>query len=337
MQDSSTAARLFITGGTGFIGSQLAQYARARGLRVTVASPINNPNEKLRSDMLARAGITIVDATLDDSPRLREALADHDAVIHLAAAQHEAEAAESHFHKVNVEGTRNLLTLAREAKVRRFVHGSTIGVYGAAGESVLDEASPLAPDNPYGRTKAEAETVVRALSEGIEVAIVRISETYGPADMRLLKLFRAIQRGRFITLGNGKNERQLIFVDDLCRALLAASYQPGAAGQTMILAGEERITTNAMVEAISAALGKPGRGMHVPLWPFDIAAAVFETTFPPLGLKPPLHRRRLDFFRKSFRFSTARAAQLLDFKPEVSFAEGAERTAAWYRQAGLLG
>ena len=165
MEDSSTAARLFITGGTGFIGSQLAQFARARGLRVTVASPINNANEKFRSDMLARAGITIIDATLDDSPRLREALAGHDAVIHLAAAQHEAEAAESHFHKVNVEGTRNLLTLAREAKVRRFVHGSTIGVYGAAGESVLDESSPLAPDNPYGRTKAEAETVVRALSD----------------------------------------------------------------------------------------------------------------------------------------------------------------------------
>jgi nucleoside-diphosphate-sugar epimerase len=74
----------------------------------------------------------------------------------------------------------------------------------------------------------------------------------------------------------------------------------------------------------------------VPLWPFDVAAAVFETCLPPLGLKPPIHRRRLDFFRKSFRFSTDRASRVLNFRPEVPFADGARRTAAWYRSTGLL-
>jgi dihydroflavonol-4-reductase len=63
---------------------------------------------------------------------------------------------------------------------------------------------------------------------------------------------------------------------------------------------------------------------------------VMETVLPPLGVKPPLHRRRLDYFRKSFRFSTQRARQLLDFRPEVSFAEGVRRTAQWYRECGLL-
>lgn len=338
--DKPQTLRLFLTGGTGFIGSQLAQHAIAAGHSVTVASPINNDAEKFRCNLLERAGISIVEAALEDTPRIRDAMMGHDVVIHLAAAQHEAEAPESHFRKVNVEGTRNLLTLAAEEGVRRFVHGSTIGVYGNACSGlqggVLDELSPLSPDNPYGRTKAEAESVVREFSNRLEVAIVRISETYGPADMRLLKLFRAIKRGRFVTIGSGLNERQLIYVDDLCRALLAATHAPAAAGQTMILAGTECLTTDAMVASISQAVGKPPRSTHVPLWPFDIAAKVCEKVFPPLGMKPPLHTRRLDFFRKSFRLSTERAQHLLGFQPEVCFSDGARRTADWYQQAGLL-
>src|SRR5690349_9800053 len=176
--------RIFLTGGTGFIGSQLAQYAQRAGHDVTVVSHINNEHEKFRCDLLARGGIAIVEAGLDDTESLRRVLPGHDAIIHLAAAQHEAEAPESHFRKVNVDGTRNLLTLAIECGVRRFVHGSTIGVYGNARDGVLDETSPLAPDNPYGRTKAEAEAVVQEFRDRLETVIVRISETYGPADLR---------------------------------------------------------------------------------------------------------------------------------------------------------
>jgi nucleoside-diphosphate-sugar epimerase len=92
-----------------------------------------------------------------------------------------------------------------------------------------------------------------------------------------------------------------------------------------------------MVATISEAVGKPGRSRHMPLWPFNVAASVCEAVLPPLGITPPLHSRRLDFFRKSFRFSTERARQLLGFQPQVQFAEGAQRTASWYRDAGLLG
>jgi dihydroflavonol-4-reductase len=327
---------ILLTGGTGFIGSQLAQSALRQGHRVTVASPINNDTERFRSEMLARAGIEVADAGLHDRDRLRELLAGRDVVIHLAAAQHEAEAPESHFRKVNVDGTRSLLELACEQGVRRFVHGSTIGVYGEAATNELDEDSPLAPDNAYGRTKLEAERTVKEFSPIIETTIVRISETYGPGDMRLLKLFRAIAKGRYVTLGAGRNERQLIYVDDLCRGLIAAARSVTAVGQTMILAGSERLTTDDVVGEISSALGKQRSVRHVPLWPFNVAAIVMETVLPPLGVKPPLHRRRLDFFRKSFRFSTQRAQRLLDFRPEISFAEGVRRTAQWYRECGLL-
>jgi nucleoside-diphosphate-sugar epimerase len=72
------------------------------------------------------------------------------------------------------------------------------------------------------------------------------------------------------------------------------------------------------------------------MWPFMLAALVFEATFSPLGLKPPIHRRRLDFFRKSFFFSNARAEQVLDFRPQVSFREGARKSAEWYQANGLI-
>jgi dihydroflavonol-4-reductase len=328
--------RIFLTGGSGFIGSRLAPLAVESGHAVTVVTPINTPAEQARSDALRKAGINLVIAPLEDTAVLTRELQGQDVVIHLAAAQHEAEQPESYFHRVNVEGTRSLLDLATKAGVRRFVHGSTIGVYGSAASGRLDEQSPLAPDNPYGRTKLAAEQVVRQLESPMEWAIVRISETYGPADMRLLKLFRGVQKGRFPVIGDGRNLHQLIYVDDLCRGLLAACTAPGANKQTVVLAGAEEITTDEMVAAVGEAVGNGKRAPHVPLWPFVLAAVVFESTFSPLGLKPPLHRRRLDFFRKSFSFSTARAEHALGFRPQINFREGARRTAEWYRANGHL-
>lgn len=329
-------ARFLITGASGFIGCELAQLATRCGHQVTAVSAVNNEVEQARCKRLLTAGIDVVVAPLEDRATLEAALCEQDAVIHLAAAQHEAEASESHFYRVNVEGTRVLLQLAVKAGVPRFVHGSTIGVYGAASTKILDEASPLAPTNPYGRTKAEAEVVARAFNAEISVCIARISETYGPGDMRLLKLFRAVQRGRYLTIGDGRNLHQLLYVDDLARGLLAAAESANAAGATVILAGTETLTTDEMVAAIGAAVDRRRPPRHVPLWPFNAAALLFESTMPPLGMRPLLHQRRLDFFRRSFRFSTVAAERLLGFRAETTFAEGACRTAQWYRAHQLL-
>jgi dihydroflavonol-4-reductase len=333
---NETGMRIFLTGGSGFIGSRLAPLAIQSGHSVTVVTPINTPEEKVRCEALTRAGIRLVIAPLEDSTVIARELEGQDVVIHLAAAQHEAQAPESHFHRVNVEGTRNLLNLAAKAGVRRFVHGSTIGVYGSAASGSLDEESPLAPDNPYGRTKAAAEQVVRQFDSPMEWTIVRISETYGPGDMRLLKLFRGIRKGPYLTVGPGENIHQLIYVDDLSRGLLAACTAPAAQKETVVLAGTEKTTTNEMVTAVSQAVGNNKRVLHAPMWPFIAAAFVFESTFSPLGLKPPLHRRRLDFFRKSFSFSNAKAEAVLGFRPQVGFSEGARRTAQWYQENGYL-
>jgi nucleoside-diphosphate-sugar epimerase len=219
--------------------------------------------------------------------------------------------------------------------VRRFVYGSTIGVFGSAITGRLDESTPPRPDNIYGRTKLEAEGVVRSAAR-IETAIVRISETYGPGDFRLLKLFKGVERGTFLVIGNGANQRQLIYVEDLARGLLLASTHERAAGQTFVLAGGEVMTTNDMVAQVAQVLGTKQPRLRLPMWPFMAAAISMEKTLKPLGIQPPLHRRRLDFFRKSFFFSTEKAQSLLGFRPSVPFSRGARETAEWYGKEGLI-
>ena len=137
-------------------------------------------------------------------------------------------------------------------------------------------------------------------------------------------------------IGEGLNRRQAIHVGDLVRGLMLAAVHPAAVGETFVLAGLETMTTREMVEHVAHALGRRAPRWHAPMWPFLAAAVVFEKTFSPLGIQPPLHRRRLDFFRKSFVFSTAKASRLLGFRASVPFAAGSVETANWYREQGLL-
>jgi nucleoside-diphosphate-sugar epimerase len=328
--------KILITGGTGFIGSRLALEARGRGHEIVVAGQLNSDPERARAKELENAGIRVDQGPLQDPAYAHRVVDGCDTVIHLAAAQHEANVPDAYFFDVNVNGTQTLLDAGKSAGLRRFVYGSTIGVYGDASGQTLDENTPPRPVNVYGRSKLRAEQVVHSYAQALETSIVRISETYGPADFRLLKLFRAVNRGRFFIIGSGLNRRQVIHVRDLARGLLLAATSPAAVGETFVMAGAQIMTTRDLVREVAGALGRPPPSLRVPMWPFLAAALCFERTLSPLGIQPPLHRRRLDFFRKSFVFSTVKAQQLLGFTPAVSFADGARETAAWYRDQGYL-
>lgn len=326
---------ILITGATGFIGSRMAQRLHEQGKQVRLLGRLSNAVERNRATTLQALGLPVreVDVTEDELASHVEGV---DLVIHLAAAQHEANQPESYFEKVNVQGTRRLLEASIAAKVRRFVYGSTIGVYGQALDGEIDENSRVAPDNHYGRSKLAAEQLVRSHGDRIEVAIARISETYGPGDYRLLKLFSAIRKGVFFLIGSGDNLHQLVFVDDLVDGLHELGTSSKTVGKTVVLAGDEILSTRDMCQLIAAAVGRPLRGMRLPIFPFMIAAITFEQTLGRVGIQPPLHRRRLDFFRKSFYFSSAARDSLLEWRPVVTFAEGTRLAESWYRNAGLL-
>jgi dihydroflavonol-4-reductase len=328
--------QLLVTGGTGFIGSRLALAARALGHTLIAAGQLNTEAERSRAEDLARHGIVIEQGPLQDPAYAERVAARCDAVIHLAAAQHEANVPDEYFFDVNVNGTRTLLEAAKRCGVKRFVYGSTIGVYGEYTGTPLDENTPPRPLNVYGRSKLEAEGVVASYAQALETSIVRISETYGPGDFRLLKLFKAVDRGRFFIIGAGSNQRQAIHVQDLVQGLLLAAISPAAVGEIFVMAGRETMTTRVLVERVAEALGRKPPSARVPLWPFLAAAVVMEKTLSPLGIQPPLHRRRLDFFRKSFVLSSAKAARVLGFTPGIDFRAGAAETARWYREKGYL-
>lgn len=328
--------KLLVTGATGFIGSRLCLQAHRLGIDVLATGRAEIADEIERLHELRAANVAMEIGLLQDAELARRVLQGRNAVIHLAAAQHESQMPDAYFRSVNVEATSTLLQACREARIKRFVYGSTMGVYGSAGEGVIDENTPTRPENIYTRTKLDAEELVRSCAPHFETCVIRISETYGPGDKRLLKLFRAIDRGHFVMIGAGNNRRQSIHVSDLIRGLMIAAQHPAATGETFVLAGAEVMRTNEMVQTIAAAMQRKPPRLQAPLWPFLGAARVMETILPPLRIQPPLHSRRLDFFRKSFVFSTVKARTVLGFLPEVDFYEGVLDTVRWYRARGFL-
>jgi dihydroflavonol-4-reductase len=326
--------RLLITGGTGFIGSRLALRARELGHDVVATGLLKSTAEGARQQELGAAGIEVLKMDLATLASTPAAWQSREVAIHLAAAQHEMNVPDAHFHAVNVEGTRLALDAAKAAGTT-LVYGSTIGVYGSR-NGIINETTPVGPDNIYGRTKLKAEQMVLARAGEQRVVAVRITETYGPGDRRLLKLFKAIKAGQFMMIGQGRNLHQPIYVDDLADLLLLTATHEAAQGQVILSAGKEAVTTEEMVSAIATAVGGVRSRLRVPLAPVTAAATMLEATLRPLGIQPPLHRRRIDFFRKSFQLDGGKTLQLLGFEPQVGFREGAQRTARWYEQAGEL-
>ena len=139
--------------------------------------------------------------------------------------------------------------------------------------------------------------------EKLPVVIIRISETYGPGDRRLLKLFKAINKNVFFVIGKGNNVHHLIYIDDLVNGLLLVAEHKEALGEIFVLAGKNHVTTNEMVNTIAKVMGKKAPKFRMPLVPFDLMAVLMGALFRPIGIQPPLHRRRMDFFKKSFLFS----------------------------------
>lgn len=327
--------KVLITGGTGFIGSRLALRCLEKGYSVRVLGQENTTAESENRKLIEEKGAEVILTSVTDRESIFELMKGIDIVFHLAAAQHEMNIPDQVFWDVNVTGVKNMLEAGVNAGIKRFIHGSTIGVYGAL-EGVISEQSPCKPDNIYGVTKLEGERLALSFQEKLPVVVVRISETYGPGDRRLLKLFRAINKNVFFMIGSGENIHHLIYIDDLIEGLLLAAIVEEAVGKVFVLAGKEPIITNDMVTVIAEQLGKNLPRFRVPLYPLLIIATIVETVLRPMGIQPPIHRRRMDFFKKSFTFSQEKAANALGFVPKVSFRQGVFETAEWYKKMGYL-
>jgi len=326
MSDRTTVA---VTGGSGFTGAALIKRLLDEGYKVKAL--IRNP-----STIPFNERLEIVLGDLGDKVALEKLVEGVDTVFHIAA-MYRSEGRYEDFLAVNYEGTRALLEASRTASVRRFIYCSTIGVHGTVDRTPADETAPYNPRDPYQETKLMAEKYCLGMhGQGIEVAIIRPCGIYGPGDTRMLKMFRMIDKGMFFFVGDARPNFHPVYIDDLVQGFMLAMQVNEAAGEVFIIGGPRYLPLREYVATAARALGTHSPTLTIPYPLMSMAAAGCEWLCKPFGISPPLHRRRLTFFKHNRAFSTEKAKRLLGYQPQIELDEGFRRTVAWYREQGLL-
>lgn len=326
---------VLVTGGTGFVGSHLVRRLLARGHQVT--SLDKNPG--LFDDELRSSGATLVTGSVTDADQVGSLVAGCDIVYHLASPFGDILQPDAAYWDIEVNGTRNVLEAAERCHVGRVVHCSTQGVHGTLPQTPGDEDSPMVPRDYYCYSKVEGERVCREfIAKGMDVVIVRPTSVYGPGDTRgWLKLYRMVSSGWFLMIGDGETLNHPVYVENLVDVFELAGTTPSAKGRVYLAGDEDPVTLTALVRGVATAVGSEVRIVRFP-W-YDIArlgATVVEVASKLVGIKPPVFRRRLSWYKTNRAFRIDRAKIELGYQPRVRLSEGLSRTASWYRTAGYL-
>lgn len=337
--DSSVQRKpLFLTGGTGLIGSHVANRWRAEGHRVRA---LVRPGSDTRH--LEELGCELVLGDLERPRSFRGAAAGCRAAVH-AAALVAATAPWDRYRSVNVEGTRHAVTECLRCGVDRFVHLSSVAVYGhprhhPAGP--IDETAPVdssLPENAYyERSKRAAEAVVRSTGgEELEWVILRPCMVMGERDRIFTpRVATLVQRPLVPLIGSGDNDLALVYAGSVAEAAWRAAHHPQAAGRPYNVTEDGELPHRRLLAMARAELG--GSGLTVPL-PEGLARAAagaleLGSRLLPGGSAPPVSRRQLWFLTRDDPFDSSRLARELDWSPSTTTEEGWRNALGWYRRA----
>ena len=324
--------KVLVTGATGFTGGKLAQRLVADGHEVVAFVRPSSDTKHLREIGVECRAVDIRDPNdvMRNFVRVQK-------VFHIAAAYRSELADRAEFRTVNVDATKNLLDAAYKYGVDRFVHCSTVGVQGEIEAPPASEDYRLKPGDHYQESKLDGERLALEYSRsGLPVSVVRPVGIYGPGDTRFLKLFRPIQRGRFVMVGTGESLYHMTYIDDLIDGFILAGERFEALGEVFTIAGPEYTTVRELVDTIADVLGRSRPRMRVPFKPVYWASVICDNICRAANVSPPLYPRRVEFFHLDRAFSIAKAQQLLGYQPKVGLSDGLARTAAWYRHEGIL-
>jgi UDP-glucose 4-epimerase len=300
--------RVLVTGGGGFIGSNLVRGLLERGDEVRVLDNFSTGNRA----NLEGLDVEVVEGELRSYERVHNAVRGVEVVFHLGALGSVPRSVQDPLTSsaVNVEGTLNVLLAARDEGVRRVVYSSSSSVYGPRRELPVNEDMPPDPISPYGVAKLAAERYCVSFSrvyESFETVVVRYFNVFGPRQSpysqyaAVIPLFvTAIAAGQpILVYGDGEQRRDFTFVSNVVDGTILAAEAAGASGRIFNVAASAPVTVNEVAAAIGSVLGKP-----------------VEKTF-----APP----RVGDIRDSWADVTA-ARAVLGWEPAVGLEEGLRRT-----------
>jgi 2-alkyl-3-oxoalkanoate reductase len=318
-----------VTGATGLLGSHIVEKLVARGEHVRA---LVRPTSEVA--FLKGLGVELVQSDLHDSASLAGAVANAEIVYHCAARVGDW-GSWGDFRSQVVESTRNLVAACRGAGVGRFLHVSSVSVYGhPRAKECIDETEPQGQRlrflDHYCRAKMQAEEEVREL--GSMATIVRPSWIYGPRDRNgLPRLVKALRGGWVKILGSGSNRLNIVYAGDVAAGAIAAAHHPAARGEAFHLCSEGEITQRQFLDTLTSALHLPRIERHVaPAYAYvgglfgDVVARLFHWNRPPY-----ISRYSVSLMARPVNFSIAKARTQLAWQPQTRPEEGLRRSLEW--------
>ena len=313
-----------VTGASGFIGGHLVEKLISSGKSVRCL---------LRRRTALPQGAEAAYGDLTSGAGLSEALQGVDSVIHLAGVTKALRPADYDTGNAGATGT-----LARELAGRpvRLVHVSSLAAVGpSSGGAPVVEDDPPHPVSRYGRSKLEAERVVREFFP--DAVIVRPPVVYGPRDRDVYQVLRSISRGLVVEISGGERWFSAIYVEDLAEGLIAALESPGGAGREYFLAYPKPASWSELSALAARIMGRTPRVLRIPPG-IAMAAGFLSELWARVRRKPGiLSRDKVAEARcPGWTCDTRRAAAELGFVARTSLESGLVRTLAWYKEAGWL-
>jgi UDP-glucose 4-epimerase len=301
-----------VTGGAGFIGSNVAEGLVRRGDLVRV---FDNFSTGRRENLAGLDGVEIVEGDLRNPDEVRRAVAGVEGVFHEAALRSVPRSVDDPVstNDVNVGGTLNLLMACREAKVRRVVYASSSSAYGDDPALPKVETLPANPISPYAVSKLAAEHYCRTFARlyGLETVSLRYFNVFGPRQNPESKYSAVIPRFLQLALdgqpleihGDGEQSRDFTYIDNVVLGNLLAMDTPGVSGEVFNVACGTRHSLLAIADAIGAFLGRDLVREHTPSRAGDVKHTLADI---------------------------AKAERLLGYRPQVAFADGIRRTCEYF-------
>jgi nucleoside-diphosphate-sugar epimerase len=318
------------------LGREVARALAERGDRVTVLQ--RRP---------AGLGLSEVLSDISDADAVLQAIDGHEAVIHLAAKVNVV-GPEAEYQRVNVQGTRVVVTACATAGVGRLIHVSSPSV-AHSGTSLIgrgaDPADPLAARGPYARSKAAAEQIALAADDSqLAVVAVRPHLVWGPGDTQLVaRVVDRARRGRLVLIGSGAALIDSTYVVNAVDALLAALDRcEEARGQALVVTNGEPRPVAELLSALCRAAGAPEPTRHVPVRLARAGGTLLESTWrlteslrpESAADDPPLTRFLVEQLSTAHWFDQRRTHQVLQWKPRVGLDEGFAELQRWYSLFG---